>query len=80
MTKKKIKIEFAPGAFDDFEGTQEELNELVAEIQRLADTGELFKNSQPLTDETFEELSDRDRQIVLDSLSSTDDGSERTLQ
>ena len=30
-----FKIEFAPGAFDSFEGTQEELDEIVAEIQRM---------------------------------------------
>lgn len=78
MTKKKIQIEFAPGAFDSFDGTQEELDELIAEIQRLADTGELFENSEQLTDEAFEELSDEDKKIVLDALSPDDDS--RTLQ
>lgn len=37
---KDMKIEFAPGCFDDFEGTQEELEELVAEIQRMFASGE----------------------------------------
>ena len=33
MTKpKKLKVVFAPGAFDDFEGTQEELDALQKEI------------------------------------------------
>lgn len=32
MTKPKIKIKFAPGAFDTFEGSQEELDSLVKEI------------------------------------------------
>lgn len=54
---KKIKIEFAPGAFENFEGTQEELDELVAEIQRMAETGELFEKSQPLD---IDELIDED--------------------
>lgn len=40
---KKLKIEFAPGCFDTFEGTQEELDEMVAEIHRLIETGELFE-------------------------------------
>jgi len=58
---KTPKIIFAPGCFDSFEGTQEELDELVAEIQRLADSGELFDRSQPvdldsLTDEQLEIL------------------------
>jgi hypothetical protein len=52
---------------------------LVAEIHRLVDTGELFDNSQPLTDETFEELSDQDQQIVLNALADPDNG-DRTLQ
>lgn len=30
--KKKIKVEFAPGAFDSFEGTQEELDAIQKEI------------------------------------------------
>jgi len=45
---KKIKVEFAPGAFDNFDGTQEELDELIAEITRMAESGEMFENAQPL--------------------------------
>ena len=47
---KKIKIEFAPGAFDSFDGTQEELNELIAEIHRMAESGELLEQSDDLDD------------------------------
>ena len=36
MTDKKMEIVFAPGAFDHFDGTQEELDEMVAEIQRMS--------------------------------------------
>ena len=32
---KELKIEFAPGCFNQFEGTQEELDEMVAEIQKM---------------------------------------------
>jgi two-component sensor histidine kinase len=46
----KIKIEFAPGAFDSFDGTQEELNELIAEIHRMAESGELLEQSDDLDD------------------------------
>ena len=35
---KKITVEFAPGAFDNFDGTQEELDQLVAEITKMAET------------------------------------------
>ena len=42
----KPKVVFAPGCFDNFEGTQEELDSLVAELQRLVESGELLENSQ----------------------------------
>ena len=61
---KKIKIEFAPGCFNDFEGTQEELDELVAEIQRMADSGELFENATELTDIDPDDLDDDVRCVV----------------
>jgi len=68
--EKKMQITFAPGAFDSFEGTQEELDELVKEIQTMFSelTPEELKNrSQPvditdliddetLTDEQFEQI------------------------
>jgi hypothetical protein len=39
----KIQLEFALGCFDEFEGTQEELDQLIADLQQLADSGELFE-------------------------------------
>lgn len=44
--KKDLKLEFAPGAFDGFDGTQEELDELMAEIQRAFESGELLESMQ----------------------------------
>lgn len=53
---KQIKIEFAPGAFDEFDGTQEELDEFIAEIQRLVTSGEILEKSNPVDlDELMEE-------------------------
>lgn len=49
------KIVFAEGCFDNFEGTQEELDELIAEIQRLVDTGEIFERSLPLDIDSLDE-------------------------
>ena len=57
MTKEKIIVTFAPGSFDNFEGTQEELDEMIAEITRMAQSGELFEKSQPLD---FDELMELD--------------------
>jgi|Laugresu1bdmlbdd_1035124.scaffolds.fasta_scaffold11638_2 hypothetical protein len=58
MTKKKddLKLVFSEGCFDNFEGTPEELAELLAEINRLHESGELIDNSRPLTPEEEEEL------------------------
>jgi len=58
---KEIKIEFAPGAFDSFEGTQEELDDLIAEIQNMfanKSKEELEAMSRPLSDEELAELPD----------------------
>lgn len=53
---KKLKIEFAPGCFDNFEGTQEELDELVAEIHRLFESGEFFEKAEKLDFEEDPEI------------------------
>ena len=66
MTKKKMKIEFAPGAFDTFDGTQEELDALVAELERMAESGELEENSVALED--WDDLDDEDRAIIEEAL------------
>jgi hypothetical protein len=76
--KKKIHVEFAPGAFDGWEGTQEELDQFVAEITRMAESGELEENSIDITDdEAWDALSDDEKEIIESSLS---DGQKRHLQ
>jgi len=40
MTEEKIKVVFAPGCFDDFEGTQEELDKLISDINMLFNSGD----------------------------------------
>lgn len=73
------KIVFAPGCFDGFEGTQEELNDLIAELTRLAETGEIFEKAQKvdigelaeelifLGDYTEEDVADFLQEIQSDS-------------
>ena len=53
--KKELKIEFAPGCFDNFDGTQEELQEMIAQIRQMASDGTLQEKSQPIDidDEEF---------------------------
>ena len=68
MTEKKIQVEFAPGCFDNFDGTQQELDELVAEIERLANSGEMFENSMPVTEESLTDLTEEEQQVLLNAV------------
>ena len=70
MTKKNpVKIEFAPGAFDQFDGTQQELDEFVAELHRMAESGELEEHSQSLDDdEAWQELTEEEQAIISAAL------------
>lgn len=47
----KIKVTFAPGCFDNFEGTQEELDQYIKEIQEGFENGEFFLEAEELMDE-----------------------------
>ena len=81
MTKEKkaLTLEFAPGCFDSFEGTQEELDEMVAEIHRMFESGELEANARTVDiDELFEDEPEYAEKIVLalDNI----DTSKRNLQ
>jgi hypothetical protein len=53
---KPMKVVFAEGCFDDFDGTQEELDELIAQITNMAESGELLDNSVPVDE--FPEIED----------------------
>jgi hypothetical protein len=55
--EKKLSIEFAPGAFDSFEGTQEELDQMMKEVM------DMFANMTP------EELAAASKPIDWDNLS-----------
>lgn len=54
MTDKKLELMFAPGAFDNFEGTQEELDALIAGIKQMMEDGTLFENSTEVPPEEAE--------------------------
>jgi len=72
MEDKKLELVFAPGCFDSFEGTQEELDELVQEIQRMFDSGEFMEKSEPVN---LDELDDG----ILEALVSEIDMEPRKL-
>jgi len=78
--KKNIKIEFAPGAFDTFEGTQEELDELIVEIQRMITSGELFEKAEAIDMEALIEEDPEFAEQIMNGLDSLDGQGKRTLQ
>lgn len=53
---KPTEVVFAPGCFDDWDGTQEELAELIAELKNMVQNGTLLENSTPVSDEEEAEL------------------------
>jgi len=55
---KKIEIVFAPGCFDNFDGTQDELDALIKDIKENLESGELLGNSRPISEEEFLELNE----------------------
>jgi len=82
--KKELKIEFAPGAFDSFDGTQEELAELLADIQNMFSNKtaeEIQAMSRPMSEEDFDELPDDVKlQLMRGSDEDLDDEFKRRLQ
>ena len=53
---KPLKVTFAEGCFDGFDGTQEELQELIAHLHQAAQDGTLMKDAVPLFNLEEEEL------------------------
>ena len=43
---KEMKLVFAPGCFDSFDGTQEELEDFIAQITAMFESGEIEDNAQ----------------------------------
>jgi Ser-tRNA(Ala) deacylase AlaX len=82
--KKTPTIEFAPGCFDNFEGTQEELDELMAEIMKMVEDGTMIENSHELSEEDFDDLPDHVKEQIFNTFIDEDDNisntSKRTLQ
>lgn len=78
----KLKIEFAPGAFDQFEGTQEELDSLMAEITRMIQSGQMFENSNAVDIEELLESDDAEDHRLAEKLMQSFGGEEtnRNLQ
>lgn len=79
---KPLTVEFAPGAFDQFEGTQEELDELMRELTTMfaeLTPEELAARSRPLTEADFDELPESVQQQLTAALNH-EPGPDRNLQ
>ena len=73
---KDIEVVFAPGCFDQFEGTQEELDAFIAEITQMVNSGELFEISDPVD---LDNIPEEDLEVIQRLIS--EDGSlNRVLQ
>lgn len=66
-TKKPI-IEFAPGCFDSFEGTQEELEALQAQIIEMFESGEIEGQATELDMDELMEDDPEFAEILMASL------------
>lgn len=83
---KKPEVVFMPGCFDDFDGTQEELDELIETIKKMANSGEL-KNSGKLTDSELvgvdlsedTDLSEEDIELFMNKLQESAEIRKRAL-
>jgi hypothetical protein len=58
MTEPKLKVVFEEGCFDGFDGTPDELAEMIAEIHKMAENGTIMDNATPLDDDQIEELNE----------------------
>jgi len=77
---KEIKVEFAPGCFDDFDGSQEELDALQKEIMHMLTSmtpEELEDNSRPLIDSIDDEEDAEFLKSVIEKISNSE---KRNLQ
>lgn len=69
------EIVFAPGCFDTFEGTQEELDELKADILKMFEgktTEEIMAESREMDAEDLMDLPEEVQQQIVDALNGDD--------
>jgi hypothetical protein len=71
----KVEIVFAPGCFDNFDGTQEELDELMASIHAMVESGEIFEKARPID---FDDPTEDDIEAIRHLMEI--DSTERKLQ
>lgn len=59
-TTKELTVVFQEGCFDglleDDEITQQDIDDLISEITKAAESGDLFKNAKPVTEEEWAQI------------------------
>ena len=80
--KKEMQIEFAPGAFDNFEGTQQELDEFITELKEMIQSGEFFDFGEEVDIDELLNSDDPEDQAMAEKLIQflEDDHPDRNLQ
>ena len=48
---EKLKVVFAPGCFDNFDGTEEELAAMLADIHQMVEDGTIMDHAVPVDPE-----------------------------
>ena len=84
MSEKKLpngmKLVFAPGCFDNFEGTQEELDELIKEIEQGFSDGSFFDKATPVDMESIDDMDDEELEALMKLMDSVENpNANRTL-
>ena len=69
-----LKSEFAPGCFDTFEGTQEELDQMIAMIHEMFASGEAIEKATELDEEAWDELPDEVKEQIVNSFLAEQEG------
>ena len=60
---EKLKVVFAPGCFDNFDGTEEELAAMLADIHQMVEDGTLMDNATPIDAEDEEFIEEMQKRI-----------------
>lgn len=83
MSEKKLsnglKLVFAPGCFDNFEGTQEELDALVKEIEQGFSDGSFLEKATPVDLDNIDEMSDEELEALMKLINAVDTKTDRKL-
>ena len=77
---KDFKIEFAPGCFDNFEGSQEELDELVADLKGMIEDGSFFEKATLVTEDSLEDLPPELLESILSDLEMLDSDDDDAIE